>query len=228
MNVMDLITEAKKTEQIYYKTTQSQLLSCCYPWEVVTRLPFLLWNWSRKSCYIHATWDWQLPRKRPWTAVVETCLFKPCFFPSCRINATYKLPATAGFSWCSWGALHFSDIDVQLRTAFIYMCAEFQLPHFSCEEDIFRPFTIIKHWPWRGWLALHLSFSHIITWKINPDRKSDLPNHEISPAKPPSFMDSLIISQSSCIFLEGRRTVSLAGILSKYSKWGMNFFTSAL
>lgn len=107
--------------------------------------------------------------------------------------------------------------------------AEFQLPHFPSEEDnVLHPFAIIKRWLWRGHLALHLSFPYIMTWKMNPDRKLDLPNHEMSPAKPPSLMDSLMISQSSCIFLEGRRAVCLAGISSKYSKWGMSFFTSAL
>lgn len=71
-------------------------------------------------------------------------------------------------------------------------------------------------------------FLHIITWKMNPNRKPVIPNHEMSLAKPPSLMDSLMIRESSCIFLEGRRAVWLVGILSKYFKWGMSFFTSAL
>lgn len=82
-------------------------LRCCYYWRVVIKLPFLLLNWNWKSYYIHATRDWLLPWKEPWTAVVETFLSKLCFFPSSRMSPKYRLPATAGFAWCSRSCLHF-------------------------------------------------------------------------------------------------------------------------
>lgn len=125
-------------------------LVCCYHWKVVTRLPFPLLNWNRKSYYIHATWDWLLPCKELWTAVVETFLSKLCFFPSCRMSPKYRHPATAVFTWCPRSCLRFLTLMPCLRQfpfKSALLSAEFQLSYFPGEEDnILCPFPISKDW----------------------------------------------------------------------------------
>lgn len=122
-------------------------LGCCYHWRMVTRLPFLLLNWNRKS-YIHATQ--LLPWKELWTAVVETFLSKLCFFPSCRTSPKYRLPATAISAWCSRNCLHFLVLMPnlgQLPFKSALLSAEFQLSYFPGEEyNTLCPFTISKDW----------------------------------------------------------------------------------
>lgn len=145
-------------------------------WRVVTRLSFLLLNWNRKSYYIHAAWNWLLPCKELWTAVVETFLSKLCFFPSCKMGPKYRLPATARFAWCSRSCLHFLILIPSLgKFPFnsALLPAEFQLSYFPREEhNILCPFTVIKDRLWRGRLALHLSFFTHDNLKNEPQQET--------------------------------------------------------